>query len=911
VTADLREQLQATLGGSYTLERELGGGGMSRVFVAEDARLGRRVVVKVLHPDLAAGLSAQRFEREVRLAARLQHPHVVPLLSAGALDGLPYYTMPYVEGESLRHRLSRDGALPVGDVLRLVRELADALAYAHGLGVVHRDLKPENILLSAGHAMIADFGVAKALSAATQASPGTGPDAAMPSATTGLGVAMGTPAYMAPEQVAGDPATDHRADLYALGLIAYEALAGAHPFAGRGPQAMFVAQLTEVPAPLVERRPDAPSAVSALVMGLIAKHPAERPRNAEEVVAALDAVATLGQDTAALPNAYRPARRQRFPWRAAALVAGGLVVLVAFAAITRFSARRTAPEQPVLVVLPFENLGPPADAYFADGLTEEVRSRLGGVAGLRVISGASARQYRGTRKAPREIARELGATHLLTGTVRWERAANGGGRVRVSPELVRAADQASVWAEPFDGPLENVFDLQARVAERVASALDVRLLAHERQAVSARPTQNLAAYDAYLRALANATQPGRYSAPLRRVTIAELERAVALDSTFAAAHAALARAYLIADFFNGDSALLRKARVSVQRAVALAPRLLEAQLSRAEYMVAAGDLEGALRVADSAARQAPENATVLLRLGSVQSSVGRYTDAVATFEHAARLDPRSPDAPAGLAGLYETLGRTEDGIRAREREIALSPENVLAYAVQATAYLVWRADTAGARRVLERVSPSLGTAVLARLPDTNVGQGMWSAVLPPAVLRAKDTLTLQGYVAGGDTTPELYHFTKLRHFARAGRLDRARAHADSIIALLGPALQPNADLSRQRLWRFNRLGILAEAYAYRGRKADAARVIDRYAAEASRISDRLYRRFMLSTVPYLDVLAGRPDSAVARLATAFEQPHGFFLSRALLRADPSWAPLRGHPGFERLIAGSDAVQRPP
>jgi hypothetical protein len=266
----LRGRLQAVLGNAYVLERELGGGGMSRVFVARDVRLDRQVVVKVLHPDLAAGLSAERFEREIRLAARLQHPHIVPVHSAGAVAGLPFYTMPFVEGESLRARLVREGALPVNDVVRLTRELAYALAYAHGAGVMHRDLKPENVLLSAGHAVVADFGVAKALSAATQ---GVGPpeQGSTSAGATGLGVAVGTPPYMAPEQAAADPSTDHRADLYALGLIAYEALAGRHPFAGRSPQALFAAQLTEVPAPLADCRPDAPAQrIRQLTEGAIA-----------------------------------------------------------------------------------------------------------------------------------------------------------------------------------------------------------------------------------------------------------------------------------------------------------------------------------------------------------------------------------------------------------------------------------------------------------------------------------------------------------------------------------------------------------------------------------------------------------------------------------------------------------------
>src|SRR5256714_8854735 len=227
----LREQLQKSLGGSYTLERELGGGGMSRVFIAEDPSLGRKVVVKVLLPDLAATVNIERFRREIQLAARLQHPHIVPVLAAGVSDGLPYYTMPLIEGESLRSRLARSGELPVQEAAKILRDVLGALSYAHHHGIVHRDIKPDNVLLTGNHAVVADFGVAKALSAST--SPGT--------SLTSLGVALGTPAYMSPEQATADPTTDHRADLYSVGAMAYEMLTGHQVFSARSPQAMLAA----------------------------------------------------------------------------------------------------------------------------------------------------------------------------------------------------------------------------------------------------------------------------------------------------------------------------------------------------------------------------------------------------------------------------------------------------------------------------------------------------------------------------------------------------------------------------------------------------------------------------------------------------------------------------------------------
>jgi eukaryotic-like serine/threonine-protein kinase len=338
--ADVQDQLQQALGAAYVIERELGGGGMSRVFVAHEAALGRKVVVKVLRPDLAEGLSADRFKREVRLAARLQHPHIVPLLAAGEIDGgVLFYTMPLVEGESLRARLVREGALPIAGTVRILCDVAGALAYAHRTGVVHRDVKPENILLSDGGAVVADFGIAKAISASREGD-GDG-DARRSSTLTAVGTSLGTPAYMAPEQATGD-VVDHRADLYALGVVGYEMLSGWAPFEGRTAQQLLAAHATETPEPIARRRASVPPRLGALIMRLLEKNPADRPQSADDLRRALDELPAgdLGAETQRTPSAVRPAR-QLAPWA----LLGGLVVL-AGAAAGAFLARSRAAEAP-------------------------------------------------------------------------------------------------------------------------------------------------------------------------------------------------------------------------------------------------------------------------------------------------------------------------------------------------------------------------------------------------------------------------------------------------------------------------------------------------------------------------------------------------------------------------------------
>jgi serine/threonine-protein kinase len=284
-------QLQAHLGNAFVLERELGGGGISRVFVANEVRLSREVVVKVLSPELAQGLNAERFEREILLAASLQQANIVPVLAAGDIDGLPYFTMPFVEGESLRSRLTGAG-LPIQDVLAILRDVTKALAYAHARNIVHRDIKPDNVLLSGGTAVVTDFGIAKALSASRTAGAGA--------TLTSVGTSIGTPAYMAPEQVAGDPNLDHRVDLYALGCMAQELLTGRAPFADRTPQKMLAAHLSESAMPVSTLRPDCPPGLAALVTQLLRKDPADRPASANDVLRALDAVSTTSSPTLAL-----------------------------------------------------------------------------------------------------------------------------------------------------------------------------------------------------------------------------------------------------------------------------------------------------------------------------------------------------------------------------------------------------------------------------------------------------------------------------------------------------------------------------------------------------------------------------------------------------------------------------------
>ena len=393
---DFRATLESKLGDTYIFERELGGGGMSRLFVALDRTLQRRVVFKFLPEHLAGAVNADRFRREIQLSARLQHPHIVPVLSSGEMEGVPFFVMPLIDGESLRQRIERSGELTIPESIRFLREIVSALAYAHKSGVVHRDIKPENILVSDEIAVVTDFGVAKAIE-----------DSAVSSndLRTTSGVTLGTPAYMAPEQAAADPAIDHRADIYALGILAYEMLTGSPPFTGRSPQALIAANALQPPEPIIRRRPNLPEPLAQLVMRCLEKRPADRPQTAQEILQALADLdvgrrGSSGSERASTIDTLYPKPRSltRLLWGVPIAVllfsgAGYLAVRAMRRTVVSDSGALSS-----VAVLPFVNVGgEQSDEYFSEGMTDELANALNKLPGMRVASRTSSYAFKNNR----------------------------------------------------------------------------------------------------------------------------------------------------------------------------------------------------------------------------------------------------------------------------------------------------------------------------------------------------------------------------------------------------------------------------------------------------------------------------------------------------------------------------------
>jgi serine/threonine-protein kinase len=522
--AELSERLQAALGAAYRVERELGGGGMSRVFVAEETRLARRVVIKVLPPELAAEISVDRFNREIQLSASLQHPHIVPLLAAGGSADVLFYTMPFVDGESLRTRLAREGELPVRDAVRILKDVADALAYAHARGIVHRDIKPDNVLLSGNHAVVADFGVAKAVS---QAKGQTG--------LTSVGVALGTPAYMAPEQVAGDPNIDHRADIYAFGAMGYEMLTGRAPFAGLAPHQMLAAHVTEPVVPVTDRRPTLPPALAGLVMACLEKNPADRPQTAAEILNTLEGMATPSGSvaiTSPIATVRHVLRRPRNRWLTLAALAG--IVLIA-GWITLRPGTPVALDPNRIAIAPFDvHGGGPELALWHEGLVDVLSRSLDGAGPLRSASPTLiVRRWSGLADAgsAQALGRATGAGTVVFGDLLQA----GPDSVRLTATVLNVADGASLGEialrEASDRMDQLVDSLTVRVLREMGRTRAIGLVRS-----SSLGSPSLPALKAFLQGEQFLRRSDWDSA------LAYHQRAIGLDSSFALAwsHAGMA-----------------------------------------------------------------------------------------------------------------------------------------------------------------------------------------------------------------------------------------------------------------------------------------------------------------------------------------------------------------------------------
>lgn len=668
--SDTLAHLRASLSDRYVIEREIGAGGMARVFLAEDLRHHRKVAIKVLRPEMTAALGAERFLREIETIARLRHPHILPLFDSGAVGESLFYVMPFVEGESLRTRLDRERQLPLDVALQLTSEVAQALDYAHRRGVIHRDIKPENILLDDGHAVVTDFGIARVASDSQQG------------ALTQTGLALGTPRYMSPEQAAGEREVDGRADLYSLACTLYEMLAGQPPFTAPTLERLVYQHLIEPPPPVTQFRPAVPTAVTRTLQRALAKAPADR-----------FATALAFSEALRLPAAERAEARS-------------------------------------VAVLPFVSMSADAEnEYFADGITEDVIAQLSKIKALKVVSRTSVMQFKQREQGLREIAERLQVGALLEGSVR-----RVGGRVRIVAQLIDAASDQHLWAETYDRDLTDIFEIQSEVALHIAKALRAELTPDENLRIARQPTKDLRAYQLFLQGrqvLGKFTADGLRSAlhyferaierdpdyapaysgiALALTDLGEqgvltpeeayprakaaAARAIALDDALGDGHCTMAYVKMVHDFDWGG------AESEFKRALELSPSNADAYDLYGRLCAALERFDEAITMLQRAQELDPlmhrnDMATALLR-------AGRYEDALEVAMRTVEFDGENARAQSTLGWAYLGLGRVEEGLAALERGVALAPWSTMWLAQLAEAYAL-HGKVPQAREILGRL----------------------------------------------------------------------------------------------------------------------------------------------------------------------------------------------------------------
>ena len=843
---------------------------MATVYLAEDRKHHRLVAIKVLKPELAGALGPERFLREIEIAARLNHPHILALIDSGESDGFLYYVIPYVEGESLREHLEREGQLPLEEALRIAREVASALSHAHSHDVVHRDIKPENILISGGEAVVADFGIGRAITAAAR------------DKLTGTGIAIGTPGYMSPEQATGGARLDGRSDIYSLACVLYEMLAGDPPFVASSAHAIAARQSMDPVPRLRTVRETVPAAVEQVIGQALAKVAADRFATAAAFAEALQAAVTTAASAAA----------QRAPARRVVAVVAVVVALVGGFGVWRWRHGRPATADAVrLAVLPFENLGDSARGYFADGMTDEVRGKLASLAGLQVIASTSSNQYRHTTKHPEEIGRELGVRYLLLGRVRWTQSARGVSRVRVDPELMQVADVAAPttrWEQSFDAPLTDVFEMQTNIAGKVAHELQLTLTPAAQQALARRPTASLAAYDAFLKGEAASQGSNVIALPSLRQAIGYYEQAVTLDSAFALAWARLGQSRAFAyEGWGNLPADARAARVAAERAQALAPGSPDVQLTLGIYQVEVRkDFLRALEAYRVGLERAPANADLLSSAAVAEVGLGRFDAALAHLDQALNFDPRSVHGMRVRANTRLMLRRWGEARADADRALALAPGNIYLAQMKVMTFL-GEGDLAGARGVLRALPKDTDPTAVAVFMALD-GDLYW--VLDDAQQRL--LLSLSPAPFGDDRSAWGSVFAQV--YALRGDQTRARTYADSARIAIEARLRAAPSDAGQHV-------MLGLALALMGRRPDAIREAEHGVALLPVGKDAYVWPYLHHQLARIYVLAGEPEKAVDQLERLLNNP--YYLSPGWLRIDPNFALLRGNPRFERLVAG--------
>ncbi len=893
---------------------------MGEVYLAEDTKLGREVAIKVLPGELADDPERlERFRREARAVAALNHPNIVTIYSVeqavpegGHVTGtgppIHFLTMEKVEGQSLDH-LIEGGGLDLDRFLEIAVPLAGAISAAHAKGITHRDLKPANVMVTdEGHVKVLDFGLAK-----FQEEADLGATQLPTEGLTGKGVVMGTTSYMSPEQAEGK-ALDHRTDIFSLGVVLYEMAAGERPFRGDSAAAVMGAILMSQPPPLVEARPDLPRQLDRVVSACLEKSPDDRTQSSRDVYNGLrrlrEEISSDSTRRSQVGAATAPETRSKIPAIAAGVVAIAVLVLaVWWFAAWWFASSRDAKEavavqtespeldssdpgpstaksdRKMIAVLPLRNLGAAEDEFFAAGISDEILSRLASVKGLGVVSTGSDSPYEDQVRA-RAIGQDLGVDYILTGSVRWASSGEGASRVRISPKLIRVEDETHLWAEVYDRSIDDIFEIQTEIALNVVRELNAALLDPEREALEARPTDNPEAYQAYLRGIFAADSVGCSQI---RGRIGYLHRATELDPGFVEAWANTSRAHSAAFAHcpeHAEEDRLEALR-TLEQVKALAPGSWLALEAEGKFLTQVErDYEAALPLLRQAA-ELVDRWEIYFSLGRIYRRMGEWDRALETSKKAAELFPQNVEVVIRVAAIHHWMRHYPEALELYDRSIELGPEWNNTYMRKAWVYWLWQADLPSARAALETLPPEE--------PSPNIQWGwFWQRFYEGDYEAAIDGLD----AVAGDQLLTSAIFTSPRELLKAQALEQMGDRDGARQAY---------ELARQRLESMTRsapkaqglLQALAVTYAGLDRADDAKRIITKLKELIPFETDPYFGASVLQVSALVHTKLGDYETALEELDSILAVPG--VVSIPWLELDPRWQPLWEQPGFTRLV----------
>jgi len=852
---------EGTMVGHYRIVEKIGAGGMGEVFLADDTELDRKVALKFLPQHMCADENCRaRFKREAQAAAKLNHPNIVTIHEVGEYNGRPYFVMEHVEGQSLS-TVIKDGGVSIESAVQIALQLCEGLSKAHGEEIIHRDIKPSNIIIDTdGRARLLDFGLATLR---------------QDEKLTKTGSTLGTIGYMSPEQIQAKP-TDKRSDLFSLGVVIYEMIAGKRPFTGDYEAATLNAILKDTPEPLNRHNTETPDQLQLIVSKLLEKDPAYRYQTAEGVCPDLKKL-TAG-DTTEIKTA-RPV-----DWWNRYVVVGAVIILVivfGYWFFAEYLGKTTGPasDRLMLAVLPFENLGLPEDEYFADGITDEITSRLAVVHGLGVISRTSSYAYKNSDKTLPEIAKELGVDYILEGTIRWDKSGEID-RVRITPQLIRVADDLHLWAANFEKAITRIFDVQIDIATQIVDTLGITLLANERRSMEYRPTDNFDAYDLYL-------QGKEYWDRRQNVQLAIqlLERAVEADSSFAKASSLLARfhgyVYFNVDRTDQHANLCEEA---AKNAVRFSDGGIEGSIAMGYYYYyVKKDYNHALEEFKKVLSQQPNNVDVLEAIGYVQRRQGYWRESTDNLKKALEINPHSHALVVSVATSLQTMREYEELEYILDKSLSLTPDAATLMMCKAYNILHLRGDTLEVRAILDEVA-RYGK------PDDIVP---WQEIFD-IYYRDYESAVSRRALTGNNILEDsvTFYLNMAEAYYYWGKDSISEIYFDSARIVLEQWLINDPEDAFSHM-------LIAYAYAGLGRSSEAIRASKKAVELIPITEDALYGAGMLMGLTQVYVMVGEYDLAIDQLEYLLSIPSD--ISIYSLNHHPRWDPLRDHPRFQALL----------